>query len=204
MPCTRYIDSPTKNQIIEAMKSGRKQVSVATEYQVGKDTVRRLWERYQNEGTVKRRAKSGRPTKTTARQDRNMVNYVRQDPNRTATDATAYVNQVLEVPISTKTASRRLRKAGLFARRPARRPMLTKKHMKARLEFARDHEHWTVQDWGRVLWSDEVKINLINPDGGPWVRRPLRMRCKLKYVRPTVKFGGGSIMVWGKSSLILA
>ena len=49
-----------------------------------------------------------------------------------------------------------------------------------------------------VMWSDESRFNLYNPDGGNFVRRPPGKRYDQKYVRSTVKFGGGSIMVWGK------
>ncbi len=42
--------------------------------------------------------------------------------------------------------------------------------------------------WNHVLWSDETKINLF---GG--VNRVWRHKCVL----PTVKHGGGSVMVWG-------
>jgi len=32
-------------------------------------------------------------------------------------------------------------------------------HVRARLEFARRHAEWTVEDWKRVIWSDdETKI----------------------------------------------
>ena len=69
--------------------------------------------------------------------------------------------------------------------------------MKARLKFARTHLDWSVADWGRVLWSDESKFNLFSSDGIRYVRRPLGQRNNPKYQVPTVKHGGGSVMVWG-------
>lgn len=29
--------------------------------------------------------------------------------------------------------------------------------------------HWTVEDWKRVVWSDETKINRVGSDGRNWV-----------------------------------
>lgn len=67
----------------------------------------------------------------------------------------------------------------------------------ARLQFARAHQHWTPADWRRVIWSDESKFNLYNPDGGITIRRPPGKRYDEKYTRGTMKFGGGgSVMVW--------
>jgi DDE superfamily endonuclease len=55
-----------------------------------------------------------------------------------------------------------------------------------------------VEDWKKVLWSDETKINRIGSDGRvyTWKKKgePLTDRTTI----PTVKHGGGNnLMVWG-------
>ena len=42
---------------------------------------------------------------------------------------------------------------------------LKKTHQEDCLKFAKYHENWTVEDWKRVLWSDETKTNRIGSDG---------------------------------------
>ncbi len=49
--------------------------------------------------------------------------------------------------------------------------------------------------WNHVLWSDETKINLFG--GVKCVWRQPGEEYKDKCVLPTVKHGGGSVMVWG-------
>ncbi len=51
--------------------------------------------------------------------------------------------------------------------------------------------------WNHVLWSDETKINLFGADGVKRVWRQPGEEYKDKCVLPTVKHGGGSVMVWG-------
>lgn len=47
------------------------------------------------------------------------------------------------------------------------------------------------------MFSDESKYNLISSDGITRVRRPVNTRFDKKYVKSTVKHGGGSVNVWG-------
>ena len=47
--------------------------------------------------------------------------------------------------------------------------MLKKTHQERRLEFAKYHQNWTVEDFKRVLPSDETKINQIGSDGKTYI-----------------------------------
>ena len=51
--------------------------------------------------------------------------------------------------------------------------------------------------WKQVIWSDEKKIELMNSRRRVIVYRRPGQRYQLKYVKPSIKHGGGSIMVWG-------
>jgi hypothetical protein len=47
--------------------------------------------------------------------------------------------------------------------------MLKQQHHKKHLKFAQYHKNWTVEDWKRVLWLNEMKINRIGSDGKVYV-----------------------------------
>lgn len=47
-----------------------------------------------------------------------------------------------------------------------------------------------------MLWSYMSKY-MFGSDGITWIRRPEGKRSDPKYQLPTVKHGGGSVMVWG-------
>ena len=54
-----------------------------------------------------------------------------------------------------------------------------------------------MEDWKKVIWSDETKINRIGSDGKQWVWKQMGEGLIEREVQGTVKFGGGNIMVWG-------
>ncbi len=70
-------------------------------------------------------------------------------------------------------------------------------HKKARKQFAEDKQIKDMDYWNYVLWSDETKINLFASDGVKHVWQKPGEEYKDKCVLPTVKHGGGSVMVWG-------
>ncbi len=70
-------------------------------------------------------------------------------------------------------------------------------HKKARKQFAEDKQTKDMDYWNHVLWSDETKKNLFGSDGVKRVWRQPGEEYKDMCVLPTVKHGGGSVMVWG-------
>ncbi len=70
-------------------------------------------------------------------------------------------------------------------------------HKKACKQFAEDKQTKDMDYWNHVLWSDETKINLFGSDGVKRVWRQPGEEYKDKCVLPTVKHGGGSVMVFG-------
>ncbi len=99
--------------------------------------------------------------------------------------------------VSAQTIRHTLQQVGLHGRHPRRKPLLKLAHKKARKQFAEDNLAKNMNYWNHVLWSDESKVNLFDSDGVQHVwwcpGEEYQENCAL----PTVKHGGGSIMVWG-------
>lgn len=133
----------------------------------------------------------GRKRKTTARFDQLLVRKCKKDPFRSSKD----LKNDLCASVTSRTIRNRLQEAELKSRSPRKVPLLSKKNIKKRLIFARQHLHR--ENWRNVLWSDETKINLFGSDGRMFVRRPKNKEFDPKYTKKTVKHGGGSLMLWG-------
>ncbi|GBN13448.1 Transposable element Tcb1 transposase, partial [Araneus ventricosus] len=98
---------------------------------------------------------------------------------------------------SVRTIRRRLQAAGLNGRRPVKKPMISTKNRKARVEWTKAHKYLTKKECEDVLCSDESKYMLFGKNGIQWIRRPQDTRFNPKYQIPTMKHGGGNVIVWG-------
>ena len=86
-----------------------------------------------------------------------------------AVQVTKVLRDVTNQSLHTETVRRGLKKTGMKAVVKSKKPLLEKRHIKDRLDFAIAHQHWTLDDWKRVYWSDETKINPLGSDGRIWV-----------------------------------
>ncbi len=71
-----------------------------------------------------------------------------------------------------------------------------------RKKFAENKQTKDMDYWNHVLWSDETKINLFGSDGVECAWWQPGEEYKNKCVLPTVKHGGGSVLVWGSMSAV--
>ena len=75
--------------------------------------------------------------------------------------------------------------------------MLTKKNTKARLTFAKQHLDDPQDFWDNILWTDKTKVELFGRCASCYIWRKTNTAFHKKNIIPTVKHGGGSVMVWG-------
>ena len=196
----KHLTSPVKKLIIKAVQDQKPYSQIAAQFEVSKSTVSRVFHNFSVRGSVSRAPKPGQPKVTSDLEDKTLINLSKKNPRLDAVQLNEILSKDLGVRCSVTTTKRRLRAAELFGRRPCKKPFISAKNQKARLKFAKKHLSWSPQQWSKVLWSDESKYLLFGSDGIKYVRRPKNERFNPKYQLPTVKHGGGNIMVWGAFS----
>jgi transposase len=188
------ITQDTRNNIISLLNARESTRQIASQLGVSHTTVNNI--RLQSMPDTQK-TRRGRPSKLTAVDKRMLVRMVTSGQADNASQLKHKLHDTVGVDISTKTIRRALKQSGLKAVVKKKKPRLSARHIRQRLDFALQYQNWTVEDWKRVIWSDETKINRLGSDGREWVWKKPNSSINDQQIQGTVKFGGGSLMIWG-------
>jgi transposase len=188
------LSADQKTHIISLLTSGKSAHEVSTITGHGTGTISRL---HRKHCPYLPRSNGGRPRKLTDRNVQHAVRLISSGKAETAVEVTRALQDVVNGSLSPETTRRYLKQAGMKAVVKKKKPALTARHKHNRLDFALAHRDWTVEDWKKVVWSDETKINHLGSDGRKWAWKKAGEGLSDRLVQGTVKFGGGSVMVWG-------
>ncbi|CAO3701967.1 unnamed protein product [Rhizopus stolonifer] len=109
---------------------------------------------FKDRRTVNRTKGSGRPRCFDKQTDRVLRKAVVNDREVTLEE----LQSGLPIESSTSTISRKLHNLGYSNCTAAKKPFIEEKHRKARLKFAREHKDWTLDEWRKVIWTDESRL----------------------------------------------
>lgn len=188
----KHLNDLEKGQVIAYSKEGQSIRYMARQMGRARATISAFKKKYEQTGELGRKKGSGRPRKTTKRQDRNVIREMLKNRKVTAKEI---INEV-GLGVSQRTVRRRLNEKGYSSFFQRKRPFINKRNRRKRVKWARDHLNWTDDDWDKVLWSDESPYTFrYQGKVRVWGRKNEKNRpCCTK---GTLKFGGGKINVWG-------
>jgi len=138
--------------------------------------------------------RSGRKSITTPQTVQMLITESEKDPRKTSHD----LKRDLEmggVFISARTVRRRLVEAGRMARRPIKKQLLTDAMKAKRLSWAQRFESWSVEDWRKVLFSDESHF-LVQGQRSQYIRRTKGEPIREEHIDQRVKHPQKK-MFWG-------
>lgn len=194
---THKLSDIEKGILFERVRTGMSYREAGRQFGIGHKVAKRVYLAIRDAGTMQRQKGSGRPKKWTKRQARLCRRLIYAGTAQTAVQLKRCLAKDYQMVLSAATIRRILKSQGLNGRIRIKKPLLTKRHKKLRLNFAKKYKHWTRREWSRVMFSDETKINRLGSDGKEYIWREVNEPLSDRTVKPTVKGGGGSIMVWG-------
>lgn len=196
-PHGKELSEDLKRRIVVLHEDGQGYKKIANTLKLSCSTVAKIIQHFKRAGSTQNRPRVGRPKKLSARAQRHIQMLSLKDRRRSAVSIAAEIEEVGGQPVSAQTICRTLHQIGLHGCHPRRKPLLKSVHKKACKQFAEDMSTKHMDYWNHVLWSDETKINLFGSDGLKHVWWRPGEEYKDKCVMPTVKHGGGNVMVWG-------
>ena len=141
--------------------------------------------------------RSGRPLKATPELVAKLLSLITRDRyGREKTTA----QLASELGVAKQTTGRALKRKGYKKCKPKKKPGLTAKMKLARLQFAIEHKNWTLNDWKRVIWTDEASVILGQRRGNVQVWRTVAEGRNPQLAPATIRNrwkGSSEFMFWG-------
>ena len=192
----KELSEDLRSRIVDAHKQGKGYKKISKQFQVPVATVQSIIKKYKDFHTVKNLKGRGWKPKVRQRTARKLVRQATANP-RVTSKALLDALSKSGTNISRQTLQRILHKEGLRGCKPRKSPLLTARHRKARVAFAKAHLDKDPSFWSSVLWSDETKMELFGHRDVAFVWRKKGQAFNPSNTLPTVKHGGGNIMLRG-------
>lgn len=196
MPKVKEHSLQVRTNIVEEYEAGKGYRKLSKQFHVPISSVQSIIKKWKKQGSVSNKPRTGAPKKITPRACSKLVRLVKKNPRVTRKELVEEIS-LTGVSVTRQTVANTLRNAGLRKYRARRVPLLKKKHLEARKKYATDMLKKDNAYFDKILWSDETKVELFGNNYNQMIWREPGSAYKRENTVPTVKHGGGNIMVWG-------
>ncbi|KAF7684880.1 Transposable element Tcb1 transposase, partial [Cucumispora dikerogammari] len=187
----------TRAEIIGMAKAEKQNRDISIILGVPYSTVTRIVAKWKKTSTIVRKSGSGRRRSLGPADIELIDREITNNPRLSTSKLAGLLSKHKGKSVCRETIRRYLHKMKLISATAAVKPLLKPVHIKKRLEKCEEWSRWPMNKWKRVVFSDESKFNLFNGDGKIKVWRKAGERYEMKNCVPSVKHGGGGVMVWG-------
>ncbi len=151
---SKELPEELRDRIVARHRSGQGYKNISAALKVPKSTVASIILKWKTFGTTRTFPRAGRPAKLSCRGRRALVREVKKNPKITVAELQRCIREMGEsCRKSTITAA--LHQSGLYGRVARRKPLLSARHMKARMEFA--NKTWRTPRWWQIRFSGLIR-----------------------------------------------
>jgi len=186
-----------RGKIIGLYEAGDSERAISEKTGFGKTTVHNVITKYRETGAVSVASQCGRPKKITERDKRHLKTIIAKNRREPVLKIKEIFIESTGNVICRRTMQKVLYEMGYNSRTALRKPNVSENNRKIRLKWARERRLWTIDDWKKVVWSDESRFTMFQNDGKTRVWRLPKEKYDINCLVPTVKHGGGGVMMWG-------
>ncbi len=193
---SKELPEELRDRIVARHRSGQGYKKNSAALKVPKSTVASIILKWKTFGTTRTLPRAGRPAKLSYRGRRALVREVKKNPKITVAELQRCIREMGEsCRKSTITAA--LHQSGFMAEWPDGSLSSVQDTWKPAWSLLKKHLKDSKMVTNKILWSDETKIELFGLNSKRYVWRKPGTAHHLSNTVPTVKHGGGSIMLWG-------
>jgi len=193
------VDNGTRERIISlVLHTELSQREIARRIGVSDKCVRTTIKNYRARGSVAEAPRIGRPNALSYYDKKWIFRQARIDPklsNRALTEM--FNSKAVCAPVSTETVRKALLEKGLKSYTATRKPLLSVLDRIKRRKWCKARLHWTIDEWRKVIFSDESNFEVVNRKTRVTVKRLASEKYQLKFCQPRIQGGGGSAGIWG-------
>ena len=188
MGLAKELTSAQKGGIITAKKLGHNNTIIAKTVGCHRTTVTRFLAAYESGETSKKRP--GRPCILDSQKRKRLKAIVlknKESRRKNLAEITNIVSAEINKPISARTIRRVLHKENVHSCIPRKKPFISAINKAKRLAWAMERRHWTVEDWKKVVWTDESTFSQFQKSGWGRVWRKSEEEFHENCIASTVK-----------------
>uniref|UniRef100_A0AAZ3RX38 Transposase Tc1-like domain-containing protein n=1 Tax=Oncorhynchus tshawytscha TaxID=74940 RepID=A0AAZ3RX38_ONCTS len=160
MAKSKELSKDVRDKIVDLHKTGMGYHTIAQQLDEKVTTVGVIIRKWKKHKRTVNLPWPGAPCKISPRGVAMIMRTVRNQPRTTREDLVNDLKTAGTI-VTKKTIGNTLRREGLKSCSARKAPLLKKAHLHARLKFANEHLNDSEDNWVKVLWSDETKMELF-------------------------------------------
>jgi transposase len=195
-PKFKFLSAEERVRVVVLSEEGYSSTQIAAKVGCNQSTVSRILQKKKVTGDTKDRPRSGRPRKSSYRQDRVLRRTSLSNRRLTSPQLLREWQDRCGVNVCPSTVRKRCCEFGLRGCKARKKPLVTAAQRKRRVDWAVKYSKWTKEIWEQVLFSDESTFCILGGQSSAYVRRFPGEEFKPECINVTVKHPT-KVMIWG-------